>query len=57
MSRAEQPGEYRHKTVETAPARHGTGRGHRFGEPWAVGAIGLAGLVVILYASAIYTQW
>ena len=57
MSRAKQPGESGHKRTSTAPARHRSGRSHRFGEAWAVGAIGLAGLVLILYASGLYTQW
>ena len=57
MNRAKQSGEYGHHPACTAPAKRRNARSHRFGEAWLVGAIGLAGLVVILYASSLYTQW
>ena len=57
MNRAKQPKQYVHQPADTVPAKRRNGRSHRFGEAWAVGAIGLAGLVVILYASSLYTQW
>ncbi|MEO3935064.1 hypothetical protein WMO79_19895 [Micrococcaceae bacterium Sec7.4] len=57
MSRSKHSGEYGHKPARTAPAKHRRGRSHRFGEACAVGAVGFAGLVTILYASSLYTQW
>ena len=57
MNRAKQSRKYGHQPAGTAPAKRRNARSHRFGEAWLVGAIGLAGLVVILYASSLYTQW
>ena len=57
MNRAKQSRKYGHQPAGTAPAKRRNGRSHTFGEAWLVGATGLAGLVVILYASSLYTQW
>jgi hypothetical protein len=57
MNRAKQPGEDRHKPAGITPAKHRKERSRQQGEAWAVGTIGLGGLLLILYATGLYAGW
>jgi hypothetical protein len=57
MNRTTEPRAHLHKAAGRAAARRRRSRRWQQGEAWVIGTLGLAGLLVILYAASQYTGW